>query len=145
MHEVFEKEYGNVYDKLYNVSLIKSFATEESEKKSFLKSFIGKALPSYKESAEKSAKLQHVQGIIYNLSFVAVLGTAIFFLRSGQITQGEFIMFFGYINLSFSPFFRLSEFYSFYKRAAVAVKRIIKLKNLAPEAMKHGKGILKNF
>lgn len=145
MHKSFEKEYGNVYDKLYNVFLIKNFAMEDKEKKQFLKSFIGKALPPYKESAEKSARLQHIQGIIYNLSFVIVLGTAIFFLRNGQITQGEFIMFFGYINLSFSPFFRLSEFYNFYKRASVAIKRIIKLKNLAPEAMKHGEKIIEEF
>src|SRR3989344_5644555 len=82
MHKAFEKEYGNVYDKLYNVFLIKNFAMEENERRQFLKSFIGKALPPYKESAEKSAKLQHIQGIIYNLSFVIVLGIAIFFLRS---------------------------------------------------------------
>src|SRR3989344_5076878 len=145
MHKAFEKEYGNVYDKLYNVFLIKNFAMEEKERKRFLKSFIGKALPPYKESAEKSAKLQHIQGIVYNLSFVIVLGTAIFFLRGGQITQGEFIMFFGYINLSFSPFFRLGEFYNFYKRASVAIKRIIKLKNILPEEMKHGNETIKEF
>ena len=145
MHKAFEKEYGNVYDKLYNVFLIKNFAMEENEKKQFLKSFIGKALPPYKKSAEKSAKLQHIQGIIYNLSFVVVLGTAIFFLRKGQITQGEFIMFFGYINLSFGPFFRLSEFYNFYKRASIAIKRIIKLKALVPESMKHGDKIIEEF
>jgi len=145
MHKSFEKEYGNVYDKLYNVFLIKNFSMEENERKEFFKSFIGRALPPFKDSAEKSAKLQHIQGIIYNLSFVAVLGTAIFFLRGGQITQGEFIMFFGYINLSFGPFFSLSEFYNFYKRASVAIKRIIKLKNLAPEEMKHGNETIKDF
>ena len=145
MVKAFEKEYGNVYDKLYNVFLVKNFAMEENEKKQFLKSFIGKALPPYKDSAEKSAKLQHIQGIIYNLSFVLVLGTAIFFLRNSQISHGEFIMFFGYINLSFSPFFRLSEFYNFYKRASVAIKRIIKLKKLVPESMTHGDKIIENF
>ena len=145
MHKSFEKEYGNVYAKLYNIFLVKNFAMEEKEKKQFLKSFIGKALPPYKDSAEKSARLQHIQGIIYNLSFVIVLGAAIFFLRNSQITQGEFIMFFGYINLSFGPFFRLSEFYNFYKRASVAIKRIIKLKKLVPEAMKHGDKVIKDF
>jgi ABC-type multidrug transport system fused ATPase/permease subunit len=145
MVKSFEKEYGNVYDKLYNVFLIKNFAMEESEKKRFLKSFIKKALPSYKESAERSARLHHIQGIIYNLSFVIVLGTAIFFLRNSQITQGEFIMFFGYINLSFSPFFRLSEFYNFYKRASISIKRIIKLKKLIPESMNHGDKTIKEF
>ncbi len=145
MQEAFEKQYGNVYDKLYNVFLIKNFAMEENEKKQFFKSFIGKALPPYKNSAEKSAKLQHLQGIVYNLSFVIILGAAIFFLRNGQITQGEFIMFFGYINLSFSPFFRLSQFYNFYKKASVAIKRIVKLKDVTPEAMNHGDKTIKEF
>ena len=145
MHLAFEKEYGNVYDKLYNVFLIKNFAMEDDEKKHFLNSFIGKALPPYKESVEKSAKLQYIQGIIYNLSYIIVLGTAIFFLRNGQITQGEFIMFFGYISLSFTPFFRLSEFYNFYKKSSVAIKRITKLKNILPEAMSHGDQIIENF
>ncbi len=145
MHKVFEKQYGEIYDKLYNVFLIKNFAMEEKEKKNFYKSFIEKALPSYQKTTEESANLQHIQGIIYNLSFVIALGTAIFFLRNGAITQGEFIMFFGYISLSFSPFFRLSEFYRFYKRASVAIKRIVRLKNLVPEAMKHGNKIIEDF
>ncbi|MCK5321336.1 ABC transporter ATP-binding protein [Candidatus Pacearchaeota archaeon] len=145
MHVSFEKAYSKAYDKLYNVSLIKNFAMEENEKKQFLKLFISNALPPYKKSAERSARLQHIQGIIYNLSFVTILGTAIFFLRNGQITQGEFMMFFGYITLSFSPFFKLSEFYNFYKKASVAIKRIIKLKNLVPEAMKHGEKTIEEF
>lgn len=145
MNESFEKEYGNVYDKLYNVYLVKNFAMEENEKKQFLKSLIGKVLPSYKDSVEKSARLQHIQGIIYNLSFVIVLGLTIFFLRNGQITQGEFVMFFGYINLFFNPLFKLSEFYNFYKRASVAIKRIIKLESVSPEAMRHGEKIIDDF
>ena len=138
MQDVFEKGFGDVYDRLYNVFLIKNFTMEENEKKQFLKLFMSKLLPSYKNNVKKSARLQHVQGIIYNLGFVIVLGTAILLLRNGQITQGEFIMFFGYINLSFNPLHRLSELYEFYKKSAVAIKRIIKLKNLVPEAMKHG-------
>ncbi|MCK5449574.1 ABC transporter ATP-binding protein [Candidatus Pacearchaeota archaeon] len=144
MQKSFEKEYGTIYDKLYNVSLVKSFAREEEEEKLFHKLSIGKSLPIYKKSAEKSAKLQYIQGIIYNLSFILVLGTAIFFLRNGQITQGEFIMFFGYINLAFGPFSSLSQFYNFYKKASVAIKRIIKLKKLAPETMKHGTKIIED-
>ncbi|MFC1666093.1 ABC transporter ATP-binding protein [Nanoarchaeota archaeon] len=145
LNKSFEKEYGSVYDKLYNVFLVKNFAMERQETKQFFKLFIDKILPNYKDSAKKSAKLQLIQGIIYNLSFVVVLGTAIFFLRNEKITQGEFIMFFGYINLSFSPFFRLSQFYDFYKKALVAINRMIKLKKLSPEAMKHGNKILNNF
>ena len=53
-------------------------------------------------------------------------------------------MFFGYINLSFSPFFRLSNVYRRFKRSSVAVKRFVRLKNIAPESMKHGEKVLEN-
>ena len=132
MHISFEKEYGKVYDKLYNVSLIKNFAMEEDEKKQFLKSLIGRALPPYKKSAEKSARLQYIQGIIHSLSFVITLGTAIFFLRNGQITQGEFMMFFGYINMSFTPFSILIQFYIFFIKPSLSLKLLFNLKILFP-------------
>lgn len=144
-HKTFEKIYGELYDKLYNVFLIKNFGNEEKEKKNFENSLVKKGIIPFKETTEEFAKLQHVQGIIYNLSFVIILGAAIFFLRAGTITQGEFIMFFGYLNLSFSPFFRLSEFYRYYKKASVSIKRIISLNKIKPESIKHGNKILKDF
>jgi len=145
LHHVFEKEYGSVYDKLYNVFLIKNFTLEKVGKKEFYKSFIEKAFSMSKDSAKKAATLQHVQGIVYNLSFVAMLGTAIFLLRDNEITQGQFIMFFGYISLFFKPFSMLGRIYSYYKRASVAIERIIKLKEIVPESVKHGNKTIEKF
>ena len=118
---------------------------EDNEKKSIENSLVEKSVKPYAASSRETAKMMNVQGIIYNLSFVIVLGTAIFFLRSGNITQGEFVMFFGYITFSYTPFFRLASFYRSYKRASVAIKRIFWLKGLVPEAMKHGNKTIKNF
>ena len=138
----FEKHYGNVYDKLYNIFLVKNFVMEEKEKENFFKSLLGKVLPSVKEAAGKSRKLEIVQGVVYSISFVVVLGLAIFFLRKGNITPGQFIMFFGYINLAFGPFRFFGSIYRKYKRAAVAIKRFLKLKAIEPEKMRHGNKIL---
>lgn len=137
-HRVFEKQYGNVYDKLYNVFLVKNFVMEEKERKRFFKSLVGKTLPAVKNAADKSKRVSIAQGIIYSLSFVAVLGSAIFFLRNGEITPGQFVMFFGYINLAFGPFRFFSGIYRRYKRSVVAVKRFLKLRKIVPEEMKHG-------
>lgn len=139
---VFEKQYGNVYDKLYNVFLVKNFVMEDKERENFFKSLLGKALPAVKYAAQKSRRVEIVQGIIYSLSFVAVLGLAIFFLRQGSITPGQFVMFFGYINLAFGPFRFFGSVYRRYKRASVAIKRFLKLKRIAPERMKHGDKVL---
>lgn len=145
LNESFEKQYGNVYDRLYNVFLIKNFATEKEEKKKIEKAFINKAFPSYKSMSKVSAKLQYIQGIVHHLSFVIILSLAILSLRNGNLTEGEFIMFFGYINLAFNPLFQLSEFYNYYKRSSVGIKRMIKLKQLVPEEMKHGNKIIDDF
>jgi len=137
-HKVFEKQYGKVYDKLYNVLLVKNFVMEEKEKARFAKSLVGKILPVVKNTANKSRKVLIVQGIINSVGFVAVLGSAIFFLRKGSITPGQFIMFFGYINLAFGPFRFFGRIYRIYKRTGVAIKRFLKLKRIVPETMKHG-------
>ena len=144
-HKVFEKQYGNVYDKLYNVFLVKNFVMEEKERKRFFKSLVGKTLPAVKNAADKSKRVSIAQGVVYSFSFVAVLGSAIFFLRSGKITPGQFVMFFGYINLAFGPFKFFSGIYRRYKRSVVAVKRFLKLRKIVPEEMKHGNKTLDNL
>jgi len=144
-HRVFEKQYGNVYDRLYNVFLVKNFVMEEEERKRFFKSLVGKTLPAVKNAADKSKRVSIAQGIVYSLSFVAVLGSAIFFLRNGKITPGQFVMFFGYINLAFGPFRFFSGIYRRYKRSVVAVKRFLKLRKIVPEKMKHGNKTLDNL
>ena len=143
-NRIYEKQYGNVYDKLYNVFLVKNFVMEDRERERFFKSLVGKILPAVRNAASKSRKLSVIQGIIYSLSFVAVLGSAIFFLRNGNITPGQFVMFFGYINLAFGPFRFFAMIYRRYRRANVAIKRFLKLKRISPEKMSHGNKILDN-
>lgn len=144
-HQVFERQYGKVYDKLYNVFLVKNFVMEDKEKDNFIKSLIGKTLPAVKNAAAASQKVSIAQGIIHNLSIVAVLGSAIFFLRNGRITPGQFIMFFGYINLAFGPFRFFGSIYRKLKRAGIAVKRFLQLRKIQPEKMKHGEKILEKI
>ncbi len=141
-HKSFEKQYGIVYDRLYNVFIVKNFVTEEREKKHFFNALVNKLVPVIRRTAKKSSRLSMIQDTIHSISFVAVLGTAIFFLRSKSITPGEFVMFFGYINLAFGPFQFLDRVYKLFKRSSVAVKRFLKIKSRLPEAMKHGDKIL---
>lgn len=143
-HRVYEKQYGKVYDKLYNVFLVKNFVMEDKERERFFNSLVEKIIPVVKNAAAKSRKLSIIQGVIYGVSFVAVLGGAIFFLREGRITPGQFVMFFGYINLAFSPLRFFGSLYRKYKRASVAINRFLKLRKISPERMKHGDKTLNN-
>jgi len=140
---VYEKQYGEVYDKLYNVFLVKNFVMEDKEKERFFKSLVGKILPVVKNAASKSRKLSVVQGVIYSISFVAVLGSAILLLRNGNISPGQFVMFFGYVTLAFGPFRFFGMIYRRYRRATIAINRFLKLKKIAPERMAHGNKTLK--
>ncbi len=143
MQKMASGQYGKVYDKLNNPLLIKNFSMEEIEKKNIFNHF-KKILPTVENAARKYKKVSLYQGVVYHLSFIIILSYAIFFLREGSITNGQFIMFFGYINLIFSPLHILTEFYKSLKRASVAIKRIAKFEALIPESMKHGNRILKN-
>ncbi|MFH1503144.1 MAG: ABC transporter ATP-binding protein [Candidatus Diapherotrites archaeon] len=143
MITIVNKQYGKVYDRLYNVFLIKNFAREEKEKYMFHNLLVTKASPSMKDSQKKWSKLALYQGMIHSISFVVLLVFAIFFLRKGDITGGQFIMFFGYTNLVFTPLWMLTEFYKNFKRSSVAIKKIIQFENFLPERMKHGDKTLK--
>jgi len=144
MNSLWNRLYGVVYDRLYNVFLIKSFANEEEESKNIKSLLLQRSLVQYKEMSYAWRNLYILQKIIYGSAFVFVLGTAIFFLRLGTITPGEFIMFFGYVNLAFNPFYQLNEFYRFFKNASVAMKRMKELEEMSPEFEGHGDKILKN-
>jgi len=143
--KAFEKQYGAIYDKIYNVFLVKNFAMEEDESHRISKSLMGKALPVVEKAAERSKSVSMVQGIIHSVSFVAVLGLAILFLKRGEITSGQFIMFFGYTNLAFGPFRFFGRIYRIYKRSSVAIRRLIRLREINPERMKHGNKTIQNF
>ncbi len=145
LRKIYDREYGKIYDILYNVFLIKNFSLEKEEEKKIYSSLIEKNLKSRIEALNKSKKLQYVQGVCYTLGFVFILSIAIIFLRNGKITSGDFIMFFGYTSLAFSPFFRLSRFYEEYRKVKVAIERIINLNKKSPESMKHGDEIIKHF
>ena len=142
--KAYGKQYGKVYDKLYNVFLVKNFVMEDKERKMFFEALVGKIMPVVRDAANKSRKVSVTQGIINSISFVAVLGGAIFFLREGKITPGQFVMFFGYINLAFNPLRFFGSLYRKYRRASIAIKRFLKLQAIAPEMMKHGNKTFKD-
>lgn len=141
----FEKQYGNVYDRLYNIFLVKNYAMEEVEKESFRKALVDKLIPVSEKTSKKDTRLSNIQGLIYTFSFVLILGIAIFYLNREIISSGEFIMFFGYVTLAFAPFQSIASVYRNLKKSSVAIKRFIKLERLVPEQMKHGNKTIENF
>ncbi len=141
---MMNKQYGKVYDRLNNVFLIKNFANEEKEKSTIYDILVTKVLPPMTFAQKKWHRLSFYQGLVYSIGFVILLVFAIFFLKNDSITAGQFIMFFGYINLVFTPLWTLTEFYKSYKKSSASMRKIISFENSIPESMKHGDKILKN-
>ena len=54
-------------------------------------------------------------------------------------------MFFGYVNLAFTPFRSIASVYRNLQKSSVAIKRFVKLKRLVPEQMKHGNKTIEDF
>ena len=140
----YEKQYGNVYDRLYNIFLVKNYSMENMERENFKKSLVNKLVPLSEKTSKKDTRLSNLQGIIYSITFVLVLGIAIFFLSKNIISSGEFIMFFGYVNLAFTPFRSIASVYRNLQKSSTAIKRFVKLKKLVPEQMNHGNKIIEN-
>ena len=146
LHEdkFYNRQYGKIYDKLYNVFLVKNFAMEEREKED-----IDKRMNRLKKisahAAKKDAELSTVQDIIYTISFVSVLSLAILFLRSGDLTSGQFIMFFGYTNMAFAPFRHITSIYRNFRLVTVSIRRIVGIRRMIPEEMKHGDKTIPDF
>ena len=142
--KIYNKQFGKIYDKLYNVFLVKNFAMEEMEKEN-----IGKRMALMRRASDyatkKDAELSTIQDLIYTISFVSVLSLAILFLRSGDLTSGEFIMFFGYTNMAFAPFRHITAIYRNFRLVTVSIRRIVNLKRMVPEEMKHGDKIIPDF
>ena len=142
--KIYHFQYGKIYDKLYNVFLVKNFAMEKYEEDNISKRTRKlAAISGY--AIKKDAQLSTIQDIIYTVSFVSILSLAILFLRAGQISSGEFIMFFGYTNMAFAPFRHIAAIYRNFKRVTISIKRLVKLRRLVPEEMKHGDKTIPDF
>ncbi len=141
---IYSTQYGKVYDKLYNVFLVKNFAMEETERKNVKRDLVDRLTNVSGNVIRKVNELSLIQDMIYTTSFVSVLGLAILFLRAELLSPGEFVMFFGYTTLAFAPFRHIAAIYRNMRRASVSIKRLEKLKRIVPEKMNHGNLTLKD-
>ncbi|MEK6760849.1 MAG: ABC transporter ATP-binding protein [Nanoarchaeota archaeon] len=142
--KTYAKQFGKIYDKLYNVFLVKNFAREDEEKNNILKS-VGVMRKATEFAAKKDAELSTIQDLIYTIGFVSVLSAAILFLRAESLTSGQFVMFFGYTNMAFAPFRHITAIYRNFRLVTVSVKRLAAMRKLIPEEMKHGDRTIQSF
>lgn len=132
MHRAWDKAFGDLWDSVLNVELVKASTNEEFERKRNAKShdFAGGLS---KKMRLVWLKMGFWQGMIFAISFVSIISIGAFMLRSGVLTAGQFIMFIGYTSLLTAPLSQLANQYGLIRNAIVSFGRAMKYYNIAPE------------
>lgn len=133
LHRTFEKVYGNLYDTMSNIQIVKSHTTEDIERERHGDGFRGQAAKVYKNFLRLHANLNFWQQTVSSLGFIFVLSLGIFFLRNELISIGQLIMFLGYVNLASRPFSMLAEYYRIVSEGIIVINRGLKLLKVEPE------------
>ena len=111
-----ERAYGDVYNAVNNIQVVKSSIAENLEKR--------RNEGNFRDIFKKFWKLLIIwnrldvwQQTLTGGGFVLVFAGGIFLLRAGYLSAGTLVMFVGYINLVFRPFTHLGYYYRLLKSA----------------------------
>lgn len=132
-HRFWDKAYGDIYDSIGNIFAVKSFTTENFEKKKHKANF-HRVGASYKKTMEYWTRLSFWQDFILGLGFISIFAGGLWLLSLEEITVGKFVMFIGYFNLTTKPFVNLAFQYKFIRRSFVGIKKALKILKNKPEA-----------
>ena len=137
VNRAYEKGYGDIYNSITNIQVVKSSVAEKFEDRRNLKNF-EKMIEKMKLLMKAWIDIGAWQQTIFGIGFVAIFGLGVFFLKSGAISAGELVMFVGYTSLIYQPIGQLAHNYRLLKRGTVVIERALKFKNIKPENYNEG-------
>jgi ATP-binding cassette subfamily B protein len=137
VNKTYERAYGDVYNAMSNIQVVKSSVAEGLEKKRNVKNFTN-ANDKLWQLILSWNRLDVWQQTIVGGGFVFIFAIGIFLLRAGAMSAGVLVMFVGYINLVFQPFAHLGYNYRIFKTATVVIRRALKLSKIKPERYSNG-------
>lgn len=126
MNKAYEKGYGELYNSVSNIQVVKSSTGEDIEK--------NKNIRNFNTIAERVRLYMIIwsgmniwQALIFGIGFVCIFGSGIYLLINGAITPGQLVMFIGYTNMIYSPMGQLSYDYRMLKRSMTVIQRAMDL------------------
>jgi len=137
MNKAYEKGYGDFYNAVYNVQVVKSSVSENFENKRNIRNFADIA-DKFKIFIKAWVDMDAWQQTITGFGFVFVFGAGIFLLRTGLVSAGELVMFVGYISLVYQPFSHLGNNYRMLKRGMIVINRALSLFKVKIEKYEEG-------
>ncbi|MEK7087602.1 MAG: ABC transporter ATP-binding protein [Patescibacteria group bacterium] len=133
MREFYNKAYGNSYDAITNIQSVKQATAEEYEKKKLKKNFIDQAAKSWAKYIEIWQSLTLSQRIIIIFTQLAIYLISFNFIRRGQMTIGQLIMFNGYSVMFFGPFVQLGRNWQWIQNGFINLQKVEELLKQKPE------------
>lgn len=97
LNKVFEKMYGDIFDRTPNIISIKSNSTEELEYQRNLGN-TGKGFGLNNMQVAMWMNMGFWQSLVFTAGFLALFGGGIYLVSISKITIGQFIMLLAYIN-----------------------------------------------
>jgi len=132
LNKIFEKAYGDIYDRTSNILNVKSNSTEERENERNLDNFQdGFKMNSLQ--VKLWTNLIFWQNLTFTLGFLALYGLAIYFISNKTISIGQFVMLISYVNLLSSSVNSLGWQYKRFQESLVTIARADKIFNETPE------------
>jgi len=141
MREFYNKAYGNSYDAITNIQSVKQATAEEYEKKKLKKNFIDQAAKSWAKYIEIWQSLTLSQRIIIIFTQLAIYLISFNFIKRGQMTIGQLIMFNGYSVMFFGPFVQLGRNWQWLQNGFINLQKAEELLKQSPENYKPSKTI----
>ncbi len=123
---------ANLSETLMGTKVVKSFAKEQIECLRFFRNLRPTVQMQMKLTADK-INLWSVFDMLAITTQLATIGTGIYFVQNHDITIGEFVAFYTYVNMLINPIQTLSTQVATLAQGLVGASRIVKLLNTIPE------------
>lgn len=134
-HDLYSRTYGDAYDAVTNVNSVKQATAENYEKKKIKRNFI-KSVDLWRSYDRIWQGLNFYQKVIIVLTQLMIFLISVHFIRIGQMTIGELVMFNGYAALFFGPFVRLGLNWQWLQNGVIDLIKAEELLKQPPEKYK---------
>ena len=132
MNKVFEKAYGDIFDRTENIISLKSNSTEELENKRNVENF-RRGFFLNNQQVELWMNMGFWQTLIFTASFLMLFGGGIYFVSVGKVTIGQFVVLLAYINSVSAAINILGWNYKQLQEGIVTINRSEKIFDEIPE------------
>ncbi len=132
MNKVFERAYGDIFDRTENIISLKSNSTEELENERNAANF-RRGFFLNKKQVDLWMNMGFWQSLIFTTSFLMLFGVGIYFVSVKMVTIGQFVVLLAYINSVSAAINMLGGHYKQMQEGIVTINRSEKIFDEIPE------------